>query len=272
MADLFSMKSAAPALGRRFDQIAKQDLKAATAIAVTYVAKDVQGALTAELRRTIRDPTPYTLGSIRIRRQRSGSLFSMIVYVNDEARGSIPPSRYLAPLIYGGSRRFKGLEVGLQAVKALGSGKYAMPSAKRLDAFGNLPKGQARQILSYFQAAQLTAGYEANTSARLRKRLARGSKKKGRRGFEYFISGGPGRTKDGRIQKLAAGIWQRYSFGKLGSAVKPVLLFTGRAPQYKPVIMFYPVADRTLRARWPEASKRALHVALASSKSVTPPP
>jgi hypothetical protein len=67
------------------------------------------------------------------------------------------------------------------------------------------------------------------------KRLARGSKRKGTRGFAYFAI-------QKRYGKLLPGIYQRFSFS-FGSAVKPVMIFV-HSTNYKRRLDFFNLAER----------------------------
>jgi hypothetical protein len=106
----------------------------------------------------------------------------------------------------------------------LPAGYYTVPGAgATIDAYGNQSVGEIRQILSYFNAAEMRAGYTANMTDKTRARLARGSKKTGF-GYAYFA------ILPGRGSHLAPGIYKRMNFGA-GSAIKPVLMFV-KEPSY----------------------------------------
>lgn len=273
---MFRIGSFQPDLVPVFKRIADADIKFATRVTVTRVSAHVQSALTAEIERVIDRPNALTRRAVRRRPRKDGKFFAYEVYLQDEVSKGTAPAKYLAPQIYGGSRPFKRFERALQLTDIAPGSQYAMPAvAARQDAHGNMSAGHIRQILSYFNAAQLRAGYEANSSDKTRRRLAKDSKRKGVRGVEYFISkgavsrgGGPGQANRKR-QHLPAGIWQRTSFGALGSAIKPVLIFTPRASRYTPHIKFYAVAEAAVKQHWPTEWPRALQEALRSSKSAT---
>jgi hypothetical protein len=169
------------------------------------------------MRDVFRSPTPYTLSSVRMKPATSATL-AATVELKDDATKATPATRFLAPQIQGGPRGQKRFERALQAVGAMPAGYRAVPGqAARIDAYGNMSRGQIVQILSYFKAFP-EMGYKANMTAQGRAKLARSTNR--RQGFVYFV-GRPG-------DRLPLGIYQRFSFGA-GSAVKPVLLFVRSA-------------------------------------------
>jgi hypothetical protein len=101
-----------------------------------------------------------------------------------------------------------------------------------IDSYGNQSVGEIRQILSYFQSAQMHAGYFSNMTDKTRARLARGTKKQGF-GFSYFVI----RTHNG---SLAPGIYRRMNFSS-GHAIKPILMFV-KKPTYQKRYRWFEVA------------------------------
>lgn len=274
---MFSVSQLKPDPAPYLKNMAERDIKFANRVAVTRLSKFVQAALTREIERSVDRPSAFTRRAVLRRPVRDdgravingqpvakGTYFSYEVFLRDEAFKGTPPSRYLAPLIYGGSRQQKRFEKAFQARNVMPGGTYAVPGmGAKLDRHGNIASGQIRQLLSYFNAAEQTAGFNANMSARRRKSLAKGSKRTGRRGVEYFVSHGPGRSRGGgrgnrRRQHLPAGIYARYGFGPLGSAIKPVMIFSSRSPRYRAQIKFFEAAEREIKQSWPGEYSRAL--------------
>src|SRR5439155_26080975 len=120
----------------------------------------------------------------------------------------------LNPQIHGGSRDLKKFERALRSVGALPESHFIVPgAAAKMDAYGNMDRGQIIQILAYFRSFP-EAGYRANTTAKGRARLARTTLS--RQGFAYFVGAPAG-------GKLPLGIWQRFNLKP--SAIRPVMIF-----------------------------------------------
>jgi hypothetical protein len=188
--------------------------------------KDIE---VAEMKRVFDRPTRYTLNSLFVKRAQADDL-SARVFLKEQPGHP----HYLRPEIFGGPRLPKIFEQALRARGWLPSGMFAVPgSAAKLDAYGNMSRGQITQILSALGAAERMSGYSANRTPNSIKR------RRGKKLPQYFV----GRPGGG---KLPLGVWQVFKFhGQLaGSAVKPILIFV-RQPQYNARFNFYTVADRT---------------------------
>lgn len=201
---------------------------AVKAAAVTRTALAVRDAQRAEMRRVFDRPTPYTLNSIFVTPATAQSP-SAVVYVKDDRAGSgTPATKYLLPQVQGGARGAKRLEVALRAIGALPAGHFVVPGAgARLDAYGNVSRGQIIQVLSQLRIT-LTAGYTRNMSFNKTKAIAAQRKAGGR----FFI------VKPG--SSLKPGVYQREF---LGRNVTPVFVFVARAA-YRPRFDFDGVARR----------------------------
>lgn len=165
-------------------------------------------------------PTSITRRALLVRQAKPGSQSARIfaggasasgfteVFVRDEAAGTAP-DKYLTPQSIGGSRQLKGFERRLIARGRMLPGQFAVPAASaKLDAFGNMSRGQLNQILSALDAQR----------DRLTNETARSRARKKRRGkSQYFAVPTP---RNG----LHPGVYERRSFA-LGSAIRPVLIF-----------------------------------------------
>jgi hypothetical protein len=165
---------------------------------------------------------------------------------------------YLAPLVYGGQRKLKAFERSLQRVGLLPSGMAAVPGkAARLDAYGNMSRGQITQILSYFKAFG-EQGYRANITDKRKESMAKGNKRTRARGVSYFV----GRPNGGRHP---SGVWQKTNFGEIGSAIKPIIIFVNR-PAYRKQLDVPGIAERVIRSRF--ASELSMAVAQARRTAI----
>jgi hypothetical protein len=246
-------------LNKTFNEITKQ-MPFAIMLALNKTAKEIWEAEKAEMQRAFDRPTPYTGASIRYRQATKTSLRASVDHF-DFGKGT-PPRKYLEPQILGGDRNLKRSEVALRTFGILPNGMFTVPgSAAKIDAYGNMDPGQIRQILSYFQSAEMYAGYTSNMTARTKARLAKGSKKKGTRGYEYFVAS----RSNSRTQHLAPGIYQRFSFGSMGSSIKPVLMFVKR-PRYSKRYNFYDVARKIIDQQWEKNLKEAWRKAIETAK------
>lgn len=225
----------------------------ATRVALTKTAQLAQEAEVHEMRDVFSRPTPYTLSSVFVRPATSTQL-QATVGLKDGATKATPASKFLAPQIDGGQRVQKRFERALQAVGAMPTGYRAVPgSAARLDAYGNMDRGQIVQILAYFQAFP-EMGYKANMNDKGRSRLGRGSKRQP--GFVYFV-GRPG-------NRLPLGIYQRVRFAR-GSAIRPVLIFV-RSAVYQERYDFAYVVDLTVRRQFGDQFAKAYIDAMRSAR------
>lgn len=212
----------------------------ATAKALTFTAERVQAAEKQELQRVFDRPTRWTLRSIYKLSATPARLFSR-VWIKDEWAGGtsgIPAAKYLPPHIDGGNRPHKRFEKALIHYGVMPSDMYAVPGRRaRMDASGNMSRGQIIQILSALGAAERMSGFMANRTARSRKR---------NRNQPHYFVGRPGNGSG------PLGIWQR-----VGNGARPILIFVKR-PTYKRRFDFYGVAQRIAAKEFEPLLVRAL--------------
>lgn len=107
-------------------------------ITLDRTAYEVRDAVQAMMKKVFDRPTRWTLNSLRVQRTRNHNMKSAVWFKEPDRMGA----HYLAPEIHGGTRKSKGFE------RALG-GMPMMPSRHaKLNAYGNLPAGLIKQILS----------------------------------------------------------------------------------------------------------------------------
>lgn len=149
----------------------------ATAKALTQTAKNVQTAVVREMETAFDRPTPYTLRSLFLKPAKPAELVA-IVGLKDRAgsKAAMPPVELLAHQFRGGGRAWKGLERYLQRAGLIGAGEFVAPGAgARLDAYGNMSRGQIAQLMS-----QLRIGIDPYQHASKSARSRRNVKKAGR--------------------------------------------------------------------------------------------
>lgn len=237
--------------------IARDQVPYATALALTRTGQDVKDAIEREMRDVFDRPTPYTLRGFRLYPARKNNLKAEVWFRPAMVSGK-DARDYLGPQVFGGSRKLKAFERSLRLAGLLPDDMNAVPgAAAQLDAYGNMARGQIMQLLSYFKT--FTAdGFRANITDKRKGAMAAGNARKGQRGTAYFV----GRVGDGRGP---LGIWQRTTFGSLGTAVKPVIMFV-RPGHYKPVLDIQGIAQRIVARRLDANFAQAWQQALASAR------
>jgi len=218
-------------LGRQFP--------VAVAKALTFTAERVKSRLITEMQTVFDRPTPYTLKSLFLKTAYQNDLTSA-VYMKETGYGTLHASavNWLAPEIFGGDRKRKRFERALLFHGIMNTQKaYAMPGANaEIDSYGNMSRGQINRMLSYFQAAERTAGSSHNTSKKKKLAMAKGTRSS--LGITYFAI----KSQRGH---LAPGI-----YSKVAGRIKPVLIFT-KKPSYKPRFHFYKVGEEAVHKEWP---------------------
>jgi len=211
--------------------------------AINDTVREVKEAEVAEMRASLNNPTRFTLNALYTRFATRTRMQGEVWLKDDAAR-----AHYLLPQIEGGNRPLKRFEDILVRAGYMRSNERAVPGAgAKLDAYGNMGRGQIVQILSQLKAFNL-AGSDANATASKRSRAKRSR-------IEYFVAhGGEARVGKGswkhgeKEQHLRRGVWARYRFSS-GSAVKPVLLFVN-GTKYGKRFDFAGTAERVIGSRF----------------------
>lgn len=229
------------------------------AVALTRTAQDGRDAEVAEIDRAIDRPTPYTRNAVYVTRAtpaRPEASFGLKDDFVQRAPGT-PPVNFLGPNIEGGQRRLKGMESILQAAGLMPKGYRAVPGPEaRLDAYGNVSRGQVIQVLSQLRLTA-TAGYTRNLPLRQYNaggaKLTKEQKAINAARQRAFVRAG-GRlfvVKKGE-SKITPGIYSREVLGKKaqGPLRRPraVFLFVARA-SYRRRLDWEQVAERTVAER-----------------------
>ncbi len=123
-------------------------MNAAIATALSRTASDTKAALQREMRDSFDRPTPFTLNSVFVKRATATDLTAEVGIKDDQA-GTRPAQRWIRWQVYGGERTMKAFERLLVAHGYMRDGDRAVPGqAAKLDAYGNISRGQIIQILS----------------------------------------------------------------------------------------------------------------------------
>lgn len=213
--------------------IGKRHIPRSIAIALTKTAQIAKGELQQNMRTQLDRPTPFTTNSLWTKAATVADPVAEVM-VKDWAAKGTPANKYLRPQFGGGNRAQKRFERALQYAGILPSGWYAVPgSAIALDQYGNVPGRLYTQILSAIKAS----------TDPMQNRTTRSTKRSRGRRAEYFVL-------VRRHGKLKPGIYRRYGFA-MGSAVKPMFIFTSKAPSYRQRFTFFETTEAVIKREFP---------------------
>jgi hypothetical protein len=239
-------------VAQRIADLGKQG-RFAAAVALTKTAKlDVQPGIRQEMQRTFDRPTAYTLNSTFLKTATKVNLEARVWLKDNPSGKGTPADRYLAPQIFGGDRRQKGMERLLQAAGLMPAGWIAVPAAgAQYDANGNVKRSQIVQIMSQLKM-QRGAGYESRASG-----STRSNRTIARQGVTYFAI-------PVAYRGIKPGVYMKRKFAQ-GSAIRPVFIFAPRAG-YRPILKFFEVGERIARTRFPVHFEEEIAKAIATAR------
>ena len=235
---------------KAFKELRERQIPYAIAGALNDVAEHARQDIVANMESVFDRPTKFTLNAFYT--QKAGpKRLTATVGIRDFAGKGTPAWKYLQPQIEGGTRRMKRFE---RALAPLSGGQYIVPGrGAKLDAYGNISRGQVAQILSRLSASNdPTQNMTDKTTARLKKKglIAKGAKS------DYFVA----RSKRGNRRPL--GVYQLIGPGQ----VQPVLVFTQKSPTYKKRFNPEAVVLQALGRYGEAAMARSLAHELATAK------
>lgn len=255
--------------------LSERRLNAAVATAMTRTAVKVRDKVQDHMRQALDAPTPYTVRQLRYvaaTAQRPVAavgfniapiqdVFGNVVRYEDLGPGQTPAGKYLQHQVDGGQRNAKRFEKALRLVGVLPAGWYAVPGQRaKVDSYGNHSVGELRQILSWFDAAELVAGSRQNMGPAGRDKRAKGTRKAA--GWEYFaVQPGAQRSfarASGKAgtHKMQPGIYRRTAYA-MGSRIEPIVIFV-RGTSYRKRFDFDRVAQAAIAATLPGELQTAL--------------
>lgn len=262
-------------------------IRSTIATAMTKTAVAVRDELQRKMDSALDRPIGYTRRNLRYTAATAKGLqatvgfdivanqdmYGKVTGYTDMGRAQTPVGKYMKDQIEGGPRRDKRFEIALRRVGILPAGWFAVPGeCAKIDAFGNQSPGEIRQILSWFDAAELVAGSRQNMRVAGRTKRAAGTKKKA--GWQYHVirpdqvlkrswvrntsAVGPSRSRRG-TKKMQPGIY-RQTYHALGNQVEPIMIFV-KSAQYKPRWDFYGDARREVDRIYPVEISKAIEAA-----------
>lgn len=238
----------------------------AASLAMNRATAGAWAALRDDQDRVFDRPTPYTKRALKYTKATPNNLNAAVGYgiaaitdihgnvsrYADIGANETPAGKYLAPEIFGGSRRVKRFEQALQAAGVMPRGWQSVPgNGARLDAFGNMSSGQIIQILSQV-ATEMTAGHNRTMSSVARKRIAA----QRRAGGRFFV------VMPGQRGKLLPGVYQREFMGK---NITPVLIYV-QSVRYRPRYPFLETARNEMQQRFEVELPGAIRQAMATAR------
>jgi hypothetical protein len=238
---------------KKLEDLGKEQVPFATALAMTRTAQYAQQALAAEMSRVFDRPTPRTLNSTYVRPATKAVPIAQ-VKIKDEGPSGIGPVKWLLPEIQGGSRSLKGFERLLERAGILPSGWWVIPAqGANLDAYGNVSGGTITKILAQLQALRDELDNE--------KRDVRAKRDRTRKQGRYFAVI-PDRPPSNHLKP---GIYERMGTTK-AARLLPIFTFTSKAPRYGRRYDFYAVGERASRERFPIEFEAAVRVTAATAR------
>lgn len=231
------------ALRQELRDFSERRFKAAVATALTRTALEIKEAERLEMIDSFDRPTPYTLRSLYAKGATAQTLEAE-VGIKADASGGRPPTKWLRPQVFGGLRRWTGFERALIRGGVMPDDMRAVPGRfARLDAFGNMSRGQMAQIISQMRIETGRAGstrtmprlaFEDNKADRLRKLKAIRRAERSAGGWFVALPNGRGRLRPG-IYLMRDTAWGR-------AAPKPIVVFVSKAA-YQPRFDFFYTAE-----------------------------
>lgn len=239
-------------------QGSERRIRAVVAAALTKTGVLVKDAQRREMVDVFDRPTPFTLGSLYLKPATAANPEAR-VGIKDDFGGNRSALAWLQWQIKGGLRTQTAFERALVRGGAMRDDQRAVPAAfARLDAFGNMSRGQRIQILSQLRIGTGVLGSER----RLPERVPRGSaafratESKIRRA--YTKAGGQFLALPNGRGRLKPGVYQVRQFASGRSDPRPVLVFVSRAAYEPERFDFGYVAQSTIKRELPAQLRGAL--------------
>lgn len=225
----------------QLSEVEKKHLPFVTAITLTKTAQEIREESNQMIDKVFDRPTRYTQNSTWYKPANyKDQTIAAAVWIKDETTKGTPAAEYLLPHIWGKSRVAKRSEKAMRARGLLKANQFIMPSKyAKLDRFGNIPRSQIIKMMSNIGGHRDRLQDSTNSK----------KSKRNRAKIKYFLF----ENADGS----ASGIWQR-----IGDGLKPFILFTDKAPNYKKRFPFFEMTNRMLNKRlgpnFNDAMSRAL--------------
>lgn len=240
-------------------------IRAGVATGLTRVAIQVRDAEVREMRDVFDRPTPYTLNSMYVKPANAIS-GEASTGIKDNVGGSRSAVSWLRWQILGGLRTQTAFERLLTSSGAMRDEQRMVPAkGAKLDAYGNVSRGQLVQILSQLRIESSTGSARSlprivpsDTKREARLKANKIRRALGRAGGQYIaFPDGRGRLKPGIYMTEGRDFGAKLGFGRK-AGILPVLLFVTKAEYEAGRFDFLYVAQNTIRRVLPAEVSRAL--------------
>lgn len=235
----------------QFHQAMAENVKKAKYATATAMNKSLEWGETAvrrKMRQVFDRPTPWVLQSLRRKYAKPSNLVAELAF--KDINSEVNARTMVLPHVEGGQRHYKAMEARLMRIGLMPAGYNAVPGgAAKLDAYGNMSRGQISQLLNVLGTYTESGFNKANINTI--KRLDKGSEKKGVYGFVYWVN----KVGSAKGKHLQPGVYQRIAT-PFGSSLKPILIFVKQA-KYKQRLDFYGITNREAIKRFPGEFDRA---------------
>lgn len=166
----FGLNTNIAEVSARMDEVARDQIPFAMALALTWTAKDALAAEKRTIQQVFDRPTPFSVNAFQLIPATKEHLVASVQ--QKFASGTSHPRNWFNPQVMGGSRKHKAFEKHLIASGAMPANLFAVPSrACPKDAYGNVRGSVIMQILSDL-GSQMVDRWQ-NASARSRRRNRR---------------------------------------------------------------------------------------------------
>jgi hypothetical protein len=261
----------AAALRRQADDIRAlaRGFRRATLEALDRTALDLRDAEVREIDDSFDRPTPFTRNAVYVQRTQGGVAVAEVGLKGANAASGRGAAKYLQAQIEGGGRALKAFEKAIRGLGVMDGTQFIVPGRfARLDAYGNISRGQIVQVLSQLRAFTgaesvsrnlvrrdgTRSGGDDSTTAKRARQLRNAAFR--RAGGQYFAVGPAprGGLRPGIYQRQVA---TRRLTGAPSPRPRPIMLFVDRA-QYEQRFAFFETGDFTVAKAWPRNLDAAL--------------
>lgn len=229
------------------------DRKAVVVKSINDVARNLVAKHKRDLPKHFDRPKNFTINSLYAQFANSKWLFASIEY-KARAGKKILKQHWLAPSVFGGTRRDKGLDIALKAFNVIPPDYQAIPTDDiQTDGHGNVPAGLVKQIISYLRVD--LSGTQNRVTGRMNANQRRLELKRKARFFVVPI---------GSTNNMSPGIYEyRAMFG--GRAVRKLFSFA-KAPTYEPRFPFFETSKQFVETMLPKRIMERVEAYLKSGK------
>lgn len=205
----------------------------AASTALTRVASQGRAAVLAEMPKVFDRPTPYALRSTRVVASTITTLTARVQVNEDATNNGTPAEKFLFPEVFGGPRNEKRFERTMRYSGVLARGEYAMPGEEApLDSYGNFRASELQRIFTAIRSS--FDPYQNKTTSKRSRKNAKNA--------PYYAGAVRGQR----------GVWKRER-----RKLRPILIFTSAAPQYRRRLDFEGIVRRTAEANFDQEFTRA---------------